>query len=449
MNKPHTERHPTRPRMRSLCFGLAVYRMATRAIGPLVPFLLSRRLKRGKEDAARLNERRGETTRARPDGVLIWIHAASVGESLSVLPLINHILATRDDAHVLVTTGTVTSAKLMAERLPPRALHQYVPLDHPDFCATFLDHWRPDIGVWVESEFWPNLITTSDERGIPLALVNARITQKSFKGWQRFPKTIADLVGRFSLVFAQDKASATRLEALGARRVNTPGNLKHDAEPLTADAADVAAMRNAIGTRAIWLATNTHAGEEMIAADVHMALLHDYPGLLTLIVPRHPARGDEIARQLHHRGLGVAQRSIGQTIDAGTDIYLADTLGELGVFYRLCEIVFIGGTMTDLGGHNPFEPARLHTAMIAGPSEFNFTEAFATFVNAGALIRVADSAGLAAAVSGLLADDTECNRRADAAEAIVAKSSAATRTTCDALISLLPAIPAESAVSHA
>tara|TARA_R110000868_G_scaffold50504_2_gene161342 strand:- start:2699 stop:4036 length:1338 start_codon:yes stop_codon:yes gene_type:complete len=445
VNEPHTERHRTQP----LRFGLAVYRIATRAVGPLVPFLLSRRLKRGKEDAARLDERRGETTRARPDGVLVWIHAASVGESLSVLPLINHILAARDDAHVLVTTGTVTSAKLMAERLPPRALHQYVPLDHPDFCAAFLDHWRPDLGVWVESEFWPNLITTSDERGIPLVLVNARITQKSFEGWQRFPKTIADLVGRFSLVFAQDKASATRLEALGVRRVATPGNLKHDADPLTADAGELATLRRAIGTRAIWLATNTHDGEEMIAADAHMALLHDYPGLLTLIVPRHPARGDEIARQLHHRGLGVVQRSTGQTIDAGTDIYLADTLGELGLFYRLSSIVFIGGTMADIGGHNPFEPARLNNAMIAGPSEFNFTEAFATFANAGALVRVADSASLAAAVSDLLGDDTECRRRADAAEAIVAKSSAATRVTCEALIGLLPAALAESAVSHA
>lgn len=445
MSELQTERRPTRP----LHFGLAAYRMATRAIGPLVPFLLSHRLKRGKEDAARLDERRGETKRARPDGTLVWIHAASVGESLSVLPLVDQLIATRVDTHVLVTTGTVTSAKLMAERLPPRAFHQYVPLDHPDFCAAFLNHWRPDLGVWVESEFWPNLITMSDERGIPLALVNARITQKSFDGWQRVPKTIADLVSRFSFVFAQDKASATRLEALGAHHVQMPGNIKHDAKPLTADPADVAAMQNATGTRAIWLATNTHDDEEMIAADAHMALLHDYPGLLTLIVPRHPARGDEIARQLRYRGLGVAQRSMGERIDAGTDIYIADTLGELGVFYRLCEIVFIGGTMADLGGHNPFEPARLHTAMIAGPSEFNFTEAFALFAKADALIRVADSAGLAAAVSGLLADATERDRRADAAEAIVAKSSTATRTTCEALLNLLPAASEESAVSHA
>ncbi len=445
MSEPHTERDRTRGPQ----FGLALYRMATRAVGPLVPLLLSHRLKRGKEDATRLNERRGEATRARPEGTLIWIHAASVGESLSVLPLINHLLAERDEAHVLVTTGTVTSAKLMAERLPPRAFHQYVPLDHPDFCANFLDHWRPDLGVWVESEFWPNLITTSDERRIPLALVNARITQKSFDGWQRFPKTIADLVGRFSLVFAQDNASAARLEALGTCHVSTPGNLKHDAEPLTADAGELAALRRAIGTRAVWLATNTHDGEEMIAADAHKALLYDYPGLLTLIVPRHPARGSEVARQLHDRALGVAQRSKGQRIDAGTDIYLADTLGELGIFYRLSNIVFIGGTMVEVGGHNPFEPARLNNALIAGPSEFNFAEAFATFTNADALIRIADSAGLATAVSGLIADETECHRRADAAEAIVAKSSAATRITCDALLSLLPAVATESAVSHA
>ncbi len=430
-------------------FGLAAYRMATRAIGPLVPFLLSRRLKRGKEDAARLDERRGLTKRARPDGRLIWIHAASVGESLSVLPLIDRLLAACDDTTVLVTTGTVTSAKLMAERLPPRAIHQYVPLDHPDFCESFLDHWQPDLGVWVESEFWPNLITATDERNIPLALINARITQKSFEGWQRFPQTIHDLVSRFSLVYAQDKASAERLEALGARRVGMPGNLKFDSEPLTADASDVETLRKAIGERARWLATNTHEGEEIIAANVHKALLQGFPGLITLIVPRHPARGGDIATMLRHQGLGVAQHSKGDVIDAGTDIYLADTLGELGIFYRLSNIVFVGGTMVEIGGHNPFEPARLNNALIAGPSEFNFAEAFSVFAQADALIRVKDGAELADTVGRLLSDETECRRRADAAEGVVVTSSAATRATCEALLALLPAGAVMAEASHA
>lgn len=429
--------------------GLSAYRLATRAIGPVVPYLLSRRLKRGKEDGKRLGERQGIAGLARPDGLLAWIHAASVGESLSVLPLIDRLLACRADLSVLVTTGTVTSAKLMAERLPPRAIHQYVPLDHPDFCARFLDHWKPDLGIWVESEFWPNLITATDARGIPLALVNARITQKSFEGWQRFPKTICDLVSRFSRVFAQDQASASRLEALGARDVALPGNLKNDAEPLTADETDLDALRCAMGARATWLATNTHPGEEIIAAEAHAILVQRFPGLLTFIVPRHPARGGEVTGELRRRGFRVAQRSKGDVIDAGTDIYLGDTLGELGLFYRLTDIAFVGGTMADLGGHNPFEPARLHTALIAGPSDFNFAEAFARFGEADAMLRVGDATSLAHAVAALLDDRAECERRADVAGEIVSKASAATQTTCDALLQLLPGGAATKAVSHA
>jgi 3-deoxy-D-manno-octulosonic-acid transferase len=419
--------------------GLAAYRMATRAVGPAVPYLLAQRLKRGKEDGARLCERQGISTLARPDGTLVWLHAASVGESLSVLPLIDALIAARDDINVLVTTGTVTSARLMAERLPARAVHQYVPLDHPNYCARFLDHWRPDLGVWIESEFWPNLIASTDKRGIPLALVNARITQRSFEGWQRFPKTIADIVGRFSVVFAQDSASARRLTALGATAVEEPGNLKYDAAPLTADKNELAALEAALSNRPRWLATNTHDDEEMIAAQVHETLAARHPGLLTFIVPRHPARGDAIATALRARGLNVVQRSAGETITSASDIYLGDTLGELGLFYRLSEIAFIGGTMAEIGGHNPFEPARLRTALIAGPSDFNFAEGFAAFAAAGSLDRVMDGHGLAEAVDILLTSPETRTAHANAAAQTVEASGAATRRTCEALLAFLPA----------
>ncbi|MCE9648650.1 MAG: 3-deoxy-D-manno-octulosonic acid transferase [Parvibaculum sp.] len=430
--------------------GLFAYRLATRAIGPAVPYLLSRRVNRGKEDAGRLNERRGVASVERPAGPLVWIHAASVGESLSVLPLIDGLLAMRGDMHVLVTTGTVTSARLMEERLPPRALHQYAPLDHPDYCARFLAHWRPDLGVWVESEFWPNLIVATHERGTPLALVNARITERSFNGWQRFPATIRDLLGRFSAVLAQDGASAARLRALGAEDVATPGNLKHDAAPLTADAAELAGLRAAIGARPVWLATNTHEGEEDAAADAHALLAPKHPGLLTLIVPRHPARGDAIAASLRKRGLDVAQRAEGETIEAHTDVYLADTLGELGLFYRLADIVFVGGTLVNTGGHNPFEPARLRSALIAGPSDFNFAEAFAQFEANEALIRIADAGELAGAVSALIGDAAMREARAANAERVVTATSDATRKTLQALAALLPPATAEKgAAAHA
>ena len=429
--------------------GLTAYRLATRAVGPLVPSLLSQRLKRGKEDAKRLCEREGVSQVPRPDDRLIWIHAASVGESLSILPLVKQLLAARDDLHVLVTTGTVTSATLMAERLPERAIHQFVPLDHPSYCRRFLDHWRPDVGVWVESEFWPNLIMETDERGIPLTLINARITLKSYDGWRRFPKTIHDLISRFAVVHAQTAESAERLRSLGARRVETPGNLKHDAEPLTADEAEVASLLKAIDERPVWLASNTHEGEEIIAADVHAALTAKHDHLLTIIVPRHPARGDKIAEELKARRFKVSQRSKGEAIAPDTDIYLADTLGEMGVFYRLSDIVFIGGTFPALGGHNPFEPAHLHSALIAGPSDFNFAEAFAEFTAGDALIRVSDTAELARAVGSLLDNSAELERRAKAAAQIVGQSSKATSTTAEALLALLPQPSQREAAAHA
>lgn len=435
MANPRPARGPSSRRAR---FGLAAYRLATRAVGPAIPFLLSARLKRGKEDAERVAERRGIASLPRPPGSLVWIHAASVGESLSVLPLINGLLSSRARLHVLVTTGTVTSAHLMAKRLPRGAFHQFVPLDHPDFCARFLDHWRPDLGVWVESEFWPNLIVATQERGTPLALINARITERSFKGWRRYPATIRDILGRFSTIMAQDGASAERLRMLGAPVVATPGNIKHDASPLTADEAELRRLRTSVAERPVWLATNTHEGEDEVAADVHVRLVASYPDLLTFIVPRHPARGEAIAAALTRRGLGVARRSAGDPITPSTDIYLADTLGELGLFYRLADIVFIGGTLVELGGHNPFEPASLHAALLAGPSCFNFAEAFASFESAGALLRVGNAAEIAQAVRKLLDDPREKDIRADAAERVAANSCGATDATLKELLALLP-----------
>jgi 3-deoxy-D-manno-octulosonic-acid transferase len=325
----------------------------------------------------------------------------------------------------------------MAERLPAGAFHQFVPLDHPDYCARFLDHWRPDVGVWVESEFWPNLIVAADRRGLPLALVNARITEASFRGWQRFPATIADLVGRFSAILAQDAASAHRLTALGAGNVATPGNLKHDALPLSADEAELAVLHRWIGGRPVWLATNTHDGEEAAAAATHAALRQRHKDLLTLIVPRHPARGEAIATELAGQGLAVARRSRGEAIGAETDVYLGDTLGELGLFYRLADIVFIGGTLADLGGHNPFEAARLHCALVAGPSSYNFAETFADFERADALMRIADADGLTRAVASLLEDASGRDRRADAAFRVANATGGALDRTLATLLGLL------------
>ncbi len=418
---------------------LSAYRLMTRALAPVVPLLLSRREARGKEDPARRGERFGCASAPRPGGILVWIHAASVGESLAVLPLIDSLISCAASPHILVTTGTVTSAKLMKERLPEKAIHQFVPLDHPGYCGRFLDHWKPDLGVWVESEFWPNLIVEASERGIPLALVNARITARSFRNWQRAPGFISSLLSRFSLLMAQDGASAERLRELGANAVAEPGNLKHDGSPLTHDAGELARLRAMVGARPLWLASNTHEGEELAAAEVHRMLAARHPELLTVIVPRHPARGEAIMREIRSLGLSVARRSAGEPISLDTDVYLGDTLGEMGLFYSLCDTVFIGGTLAQSGGHNPFEAARLGCAIVTGTSDFNFAETYADFSKSGAMCRVEDEAGLGRAIDELLVDDAKRRRMADAAFALASAGSGATKRTAEALIALLPA----------
>lgn len=430
--------------------GLAIYRSLTRCLAPVVPLLLERRTARGKEDPARYNERLGVAARPRPKGRLVWLHAASVGESLSVLPLVDQLLAAQPDIHVLVTTGTVTSAELMADRLPERAVHQYVPLDHPIYCGRFLDHWSPDLAVWVESEFWPNLIFEADRRAIPLALVNARITERSFRNWRRAPGFIGNLLSRFRLLMAQDGASAARLRLLGAGEVSEPGNLKHDAAPLTYDPAALEKLRLEIGDRPLWLASSTHEGEERIAAEVHQALVARFPDLLTIIVPRHPVRGEKIASELRALDLTVARRKADEPITSGTAIYLADTLGEMGLFYTLCDIAFIGGTLDNkTGGHNPYEAARLGCALLAGPCDFNFAEPYEDFTAENAMQRVVGTADLSDAVDLLLSDETVRRRMSDAAYSLASLGSGATTRTADALLTLLRATADQKDASHA
>ncbi|PKQ04497.1 MAG: 3-deoxy-D-manno-octulosonic acid transferase [Alphaproteobacteria bacterium HGW-Alphaproteobacteria-11] len=419
--------------------GFVFYRLLTRALAPAVPLLLRRRVARGKEDPARRGERLGYASQARPQGRLVWFHAASIGESLSVMPLVERFLAAAPDISVLVTTGTVTSAKLMAERLPPRAIHQFVPLDHPDYCARFLDHWRPDLAIWVESEFWPNLIAAAHMRGAKLALVNARITENSFGKWRRASRFAEGLLSRFSVAMAQDAASAERLRSLGSQAVLRLGNLKHDAPPLAHDAAELARLRGEIGARPVWIASNTHEGEERAVADAHVQLAQTHPDLLTIVVPRHPARGPSVAAECRGLGLQVAQRSTGDRIAPATNIYLGDTLGEMGLYYMLSGIAFIGGTLNSAGGHNPFEAARLDSALIAGPSDFNFVEAYAAFEKANAMTRIAAAPALAGAVGHLLADEALRRRMAASARAVASADSGATSRAFEALLPLLPA----------
>ncbi len=386
---------------------LGLYRTATSLAGPLVRIYLAGRRRRGKEDPARFGERLGKAGRPRPRGPLVWIHGASVGEAISFLPLVERIRSERPDWTVLVTTGTVTSARILAARLPDGAVHQFVPVDRSVYVRRFLDHWKPDLVLWAESEFWPNLICGIAGRGTPLVLVNGRVSARSFKGWSRFKGLIVALLSRFRLCLGQTQGDAERLTRLGAPLAKCVGNLKFAAPPLPADGRELETLSGLLGERPRWLAASTHPGEEEIIARVHGRLKDRFPGLLTVIVPRHPERGAEIAATLRRSGLNLALRSAGDPVDAKTEIYVADTLGELGLFYRLIEIVFMGKSLVPLGGQNLLEPARLDCVLVHGPHMGNFAEIVALMKQAGASVEAAGEEDLAEKIERLLNDADE------------------------------------------
>ncbi|CAA7618000.1 3-deoxy-D-manno-octulosonic-acid transferase (KDO transferase) [Magnetospirillum sp. LM-5] len=379
----------------------ALYRALSIAGGPLIDVFLKRRMLRGKEDPARAGERRGLASLDRPDGPLVWLHAASVGESLSLLPLIER-LVDGGRLRVLVTTGTVTSARLMAERLPAGAVHQFVPVDRPAWVRRFLDHWRPGLVLWAESDFWPNLLAEIGKRHVPLILVQGRMSARSFAGWSRAPGFIARVLADFTLCLGQTPADVQRLVQLGARDARCLGNLKLAVPPLPYEPAELAALKAQIGDRPVWLASSTHPGEEAVAARVHRTLAERLPGLLTIIVPRHPERGPEVLGEVKALGLQASLRSAGEAPDRA--ILVADTMGELGLFYRLAPVVFMGKSLTVEGGQNPFEPARLGAAVLFGPRMSNFPDMAPAMLAADAACQVADQDQLAEAVGRLLAD---------------------------------------------
>jgi 3-deoxy-D-manno-octulosonic-acid transferase len=381
-----------------------LYRAATTPLRPLFYVYLKRRLKRGKEDPARFPERQGLPGKVRPPGPLVWVHAASVGEATAMLALIERLVRERPALHILVTTGTVTAARLLETRLPSRAWHQFAPVDLPRWITRFLDHWHPDLALWVESELWPNLVLETQARGVPMVLLNGRLSARSYVRWQWLPGLIRPVLGAFALCLAQDHKQAERLRSLGAGKIAVAGDLKAAADALPVDALQLENLRQQIGRRPVWLAASTHAGEEEIIADVHRELTLIRPDLLTIIVPRHPGRGDVIARMLTDRGLRPARRRHGEPITGWTDIYLADTMGELGLFYAVAGIAFVGGSLVAKGGHNPFEAARLDCAVLHGPDVGNCAGMAAELDAAGAAETVSNAGELAAAVSALLAD---------------------------------------------
>jgi 3-deoxy-D-manno-octulosonic-acid transferase len=381
---------------------LGLYRVLTGLGAPVIHWLLDRRARSGKEDPARKGERLGEASVPRPEGPLVWIHAASNGEALSALPLVRRMA--EQGIRSLVTTGTVTSARLMAARLPRGAIHQYAPLDRRAWVRRFVDHWRPDAALWIESELWPNTLLELAARKIPAALVNARMSQRSFGRWSRVRGTARRILSPFRVILAQTDREAKRLRHLSGRDVGSVGNLKYSADPLPADPIAFGNLQGVVGKRPVWAFISTHPGEDELAAVVHERLRDRLPDLLTIVVPRHPARGADVASRLRQRGLWTARRGDGKVPDRTFQAYVVDTVGEMGIVLRVAPVACIGGSFVPLGGHNPIEPAQLGCAVVYGPSMFNFAEIADELEAAGAAVRLQGVDDLAETVAHLLLD---------------------------------------------
>jgi 3-deoxy-D-manno-octulosonic-acid transferase len=415
-----------------LPLALRLYQFASFVAAPVVaPRILARRLKRGKEHPTRVGERRGEPSEPRPGGPLIWLHSASVGEMLAVVPLIERLRA--QQFAVLVTTGTVTSAALAEQRLPSGALHQFIPLDAPRYVGSFLDHWQPDLALFVESDLWPNLILESARRRIPIIIVNGRLSQRSFRRWRRVPKVIGALLSRFDLCLTQSAADAKRYEELGAARVSSTGNLKLDVPAPPVDEPTLGHLKTLIGRRPVIAAASTHPGEESAIIAAHLTLRQSHRTLLTVIAPRHPARGESIAETAKAAGLAVGMRSRGALPTADVDVYIADTLGELGLIYRLAPIVFMGGSLASHGGQNPIEAIMLDAAVVHGPHVWNFAEIYGTLDNARGARLVTDEASLLTALNEWLGNSAARSAAAGAASETVRGLGGALERTLAAL----------------
>jgi 3-deoxy-D-manno-octulosonic-acid transferase len=419
-------------------FALRAYRALTRYAAPVAPLLLAWRTRIGKEEPARRGERYGEASMPRPQGFLVWFHAASVGEANAVLPVIDAIAAEHPEINLLLTTGTVTSAKLARARLPKGAVHQYVPLDNQDYVQRFLKHWQPDLAVFVESEIWPNLVLETNALNIPLVLVNGRMSFRSFRRWRNRPGLSRPLFSAFGLVLAQNERFAQRFTALGAARAVPVGNLKIDAPPPPVDLAGHKKLSAALAGRSVWLAASTHPGEDDIAAVAHLAIKGARPDLLTIIVPRHPDRGPFIARLLTNANLKVALRSEGKLPDASTDIYIADTIGELGLFYNLVPVAFVGGSLVPHGGQNPMEAIKLGAAVVTGPHWRNFADAYEELLASGGCAQVSEANDLATAVLLLLEDAQARGRMMERAEGTIAQMGGALPRTIAEIERFLP-----------
>ncbi|WP_296423515.1 glycosyltransferase N-terminal domain-containing protein [Yoonia sp.] len=407
---------------------LRLYLLISYAFPLVAPRLLRRRLARGKETPARWTEKLGQSLGPRPDGPLIWLHGVGLGEVLSLRGLITRLADARPDASFLVTSTTAASAQVFAKNLPPRTLHQFLPIDAPPYRRRFLDHFRPDLCVWAEQDIWPGFVSDAARRGIPQAVIAARMNAKSHRAHHRARSLYRDLYRAMARVTAQDSATAGHLTQLGARGpVAITGSLKPGAVPLACDCAELHLIAGAFAGRTVWAVAPSHRADEDIALAAHDLLRQTDPTALLIIAPRFPDRRDAIAAACH---LPLKRRSRGELPDIDDAIWLCDTFGDLGLIYRLTPTVLIGGTFDNTAGHNPWEAAALHTAILHGPCVGNFATDFAMLDDVNAARRVNDAPQLAQAVQspGSLAHN---------ATQVIAAASTQTDTLARDLLKLL------------
>jgi 3-deoxy-D-manno-octulosonic-acid transferase len=383
-------------------WALRLYLAAAKLLAPLAPALLRRRLKRGKEDPARMSEKFGRTALPRPSGQLIWLHAVGLGEVMALRGLIDELARQAPGLSFLVTSTARSSANVFGANMPPRTQHQFLPIDAPRFYRPFLDHWRPDLSVWSEQDLWPGMVVEAARRNIPLALVNGRLTPRAARARAKAAGLYRDLYTRFSLLATQDAESAAALTRLGAKgTVLTHVSLKAAAPPLTVNEAALQALRRELARRRVWCVASSHEFDEAVALAAQLQVVKSDPRALLIVAPRRPDRSAEIAAAAQKAGLSVSCRNSAENPELprpGDQVHVADTFGEMGLWYRLCPAVLMGGTFGPVEGHNPWEPARLGAAVLHGPRTANFAADYARLDMEDAALAVADAGALVTAL---------------------------------------------------
>ena len=410
----------------------SLYAAVSFMAGPPLKWWTARRISAGKDLPHRATERFGKASQSRPKGAVIWAHAASLGESRALFPVIDHLLSTTH-ATVLFTTATVTSGELVSSEYPERVIHQFAPYDRASWISTFLDHWRPDLALRAESEIWPNSFAALGARGTPLIMVNAKLRATAARRWKMSGRLAQMTFPAVSLALCQDDAARDSFLALGAKAAFTTGDIKTAAVPLPCNDSDLSELQTRAGDRPVWIAASTHGGEDPLVVEVHQNLKQAHPNLLTLIAPRHPDRGALIATDAKKADLNIALRSRGEDLQRDTDVYIVDTIGELGLFYRLSQVAFVGKSLTGEGGQNPSEPALLGNPVCFGPQMQNFVGIAKALVASGGAKEVTDAGMLEKTISNWLSDQAARDDAGKAARETASQTSTALDETLSRL----------------